>query len=293
MDPTHPIPCLELYQKAFQKLSSAGISNAANEALWILEQTIGLTRLVIHTHPDEPISVENQKVTWDFVERRALGEPIQYLLGTQEFRGLEIAVHPGVLIPRPESELLVDEVLSHIHGWSKPIVVDVGTGSGCLAVALAVENRTIKILATDRCAPAVNTAKTNAMRHQVASRMKFLVGDLLAPLLSEGLAGKVAAIVANLPYVTHEEWAQLSREVRDFEPRLALDGGQDGLRLHRKLLQEAHWILESHGLLVLEVGSGQAARLCQEVASQGQYSVKNVKRDALGIERVVCLGRKA
>ena len=145
-----PIPCSQLYREAVAQLNSAGLSNAANEAIWILEYTIGLTRKTVHTSPDQKVSESEQAHARKFLERRASGEPIQYLLGTQEFWGMEIVVPRGVLIPRKDSELLIQTVLPHLIGLPNPLIVDVGTGTGCLAVALGVELPQSNILATDR-----------------------------------------------------------------------------------------------------------------------------------------------
>ena len=130
------------------------------------------------------------------------------------------------------------------------------------------------------------------MRQHIIQRMEFCVGDLLNPLLSGGLAGKVAGIVANLPYISHQEWERLPQEVREFEPRLALDGGPDGLAHHRQLLSQAEAILLPQGVLVLEVGVGQAPKLCQEVRDQGTFGIQEIRRDDLGIERAICLKPK-
>ena len=287
-----PISYNQLYQEAVRKLSSSGLSNAENEVMWILEETIGLTRLMIHTSPDHLVSIQDQQFAWQFLDRRASGEPIQYVMGTQEFWGLEFVVPRGVLIPRLDSELLIHTILPYVEDSHTSIVVDVGTGTGCLAVAFGMERPQARILATDRSLLAIRTARKNAARHHVIHQMKFCVGDLLAPLLSQCLEGKVAGIIANLPYISHEEWEQLPREVREFEPALALDGGPDGLMPYRRLLQQGRVLLAPRGVLVLEVGRGQSSTLCQEVKAEGSYTVREIRHDALDIERVVCLERK-
>ena len=282
----------QLYREAVKKLSSAGLSNAENEAIWILQETIGLTRLKIHASPDHLVSVKDKQRAWDVLSRRALGEPIQYLLGTQEFWGLEFMVPRGVLIPRLDSELLIHTILPYLKDTPNPLIVDVGTGSGCLAVALGKEIPYSSILSMDRSVLAIQTAKENAALHKVIHQMKFCVGDLLAPLLSCRLAGKVGGIVANLPYISHEEWDQLPLEVREFEPSLALDGGPDGLAPYRRLLEQAEVVLAPRGVLALEVGKGQARIMCQEVTATGLYQILEIRRDSLEIERVLCLERK-
>ena len=287
-----PISYSQLYQEAVHQLSSSGLSNAENEVMWILEETIGLTRLMIHTSPDRLVSTQDQQSARYVLDRRASGEPIQYVLGTQEFWGLEFVVPRGVLIPRLDSELLLHTMLPYVKDRRASLVVDVGTGTGCLAVALGMERPQTRILATDRSLLAIHTAKKNAARHRVIHQMQFCVGDLLAPLLSQGLEGKVAGIIANLPYISHDEWHQLPREVREFEPALALDGGPDGLVPYRRLLHQARVLLAPRGVLVLEMGRGQSAILCQEVNAEGSYTVREIRQDALDIERVVCLERK-
>ena len=134
-----PISYSQLYQEAVRKLSSSGLSNAENEVMWILEETISLTRLMIHTSPDHLVSIQDQQSAWQFLDRRASGEPIQYVLGTQEFWGLEFIVPRGVLIPRLDSELLIRTMLPYIEDSHTSIVVDVGTGTGCLSVAFGME----------------------------------------------------------------------------------------------------------------------------------------------------------
>jgi release factor glutamine methyltransferase len=228
------------------------------------------------------------------------------VLGSQEFLGLDMVVGPEVLIPRPESELLVEEVVAHFESHSKPIIVDVGTGSGCLAISVARALPRAVVIASDRSLLALQMARRNARKHGVDSRILarrnarkhgvdsrilWVVGDLLAPLLSRGLAGKVTAIIANLPYISHDEWDRLSPDVKDFEPRLALDGGPDGLDVYRRLLEEAPGALAAEGVVSMEVGIGQANLLCQEVSDSKFFDVMKVQSDVQGIPRMVCLQR--
>lgn len=280
----------QLYQQAVAKLEASAITNARHETAWILEETIGLTRLMIQTAPEQEVSPEAWRCAWESVERRALGEPLQYVLGSQEFWGLDFFVTHDVLIPRYDTELLVQSVVSRMQEHVSPLLVDVGTGSGCLAVAMGVELPQARIVALDRCPKAIRLAVRNARRHDVHHRIAFCVGDLLAPLLSPRLAGKVTAVVANLPYIGEAEFFTLAPEVRDFEPKLALDGGADGLTLYRRLLREAHHIVSPSGYVMVEVGQGQASRLCEEAVLCG-YRIHHVLHDSLDIQRVVCLER--
>ena len=281
----------QLYREAIEKLSSSEISNSTNEVAWILEYAVGLTRLMIHTSPGQSVSEDDRQRAWECVERRATGEPLQHILGTQEFWGMDFIVSRNVLIPRPETELLVRAMLSRLPSQSSPIIVDVGTGSGCLAIALSAEIPNAIVLALDCSLMAIDIARHNACYHGKDDHVKFCVSDLLAPLLSANLVGKVTAIVANLPYIREEEMSTLSREVRDFEPKMALAGGPDGLVLYRRLLPEAAKILVPQGHVVLEVGQGQARCLSEEVSFGRSFGVNEIIPDSIGIQRVVCLER--
>jgi len=279
----------QLFHEAVDRLSQAGISNAKREALWIVEEALGVSRLQIHAYGEESIDSEQYHRAISLIERRASQEPLQYVLGTQEFFGLDMAVGPAVLIPRPESVLLVEEVIAHLRSHPQPVIVDVGTGSGCLAISVARALTRAVVIASDRSLSALQIAIKNALKHDVRSQILWLVGDLLAPLLSNRLAGKVTAIIANLPYISHNEWDRLSPDVKDFEPRLALDGGPDGLDVYRRLLKEAPSILAPGGVVCLEVGIGQADCLCEEIASSKFFHVMKVQSDMQGIPRMVCL----
>ena len=282
----------QLFRQAIEKLSRAKISNSTNESAWILEHAAGLTRLTIHTNPDHIVSDEDCKQVWECLDRRAFGEPLQYILGSQEFWGMEFFVSRNVLIPRPETELLVDAAISRLCSRSCPFIIDVGTGSGCVAISLNVELPDATVLGLDRCPLAIRMAQKNAQVYNQDSPVGFCVSDLLSPLLSGRLVGKVTAIVANLPYIREDEFALLSREVIDFEPRIALDGGSDGLGIYRRLLPQAAKVLSPCGHLIVEVGKGQARSLCDEATLAGDYREDEIICDSLGIQRIVCLERK-
>jgi release factor glutamine methyltransferase len=281
------------YREGVSLLSKAGVANAPNEALWLLENALGISRLDIYTEPDMDVTGSSWFAAKQLLLRRVAGEPLQYILGTQIFRGLDIAVQPGVLIPRPESELVIEEVhvvqLSH----NDLQMADIGTGSGCLSIALAVEFPHAMVYATDCSDSAIEIAESNAKRHMVQDRIKFLCGDLLEPLnVFPRIKSGFSVIVANPPYIPTDQIKGLLKDVRDFEPHLALDGGMDGLSFYRRLLRDAPQYLQPEGNLVMEVGEGQAQRICEEVEGLSAWRIQNIRQDDAGIDRVICLEKK-
>jgi release factor glutamine methyltransferase len=278
----------ELWRTGAAILAKAGISNFENESVWILESALGLDRLALHLKRNEAVEEPDLGHAMTLLERRTTREPLQYVLGTQEFCGLDFRVTPDVLIPRPETELLVEVVRQKCAGISGGLIADVGTGSGCVAIALARALPTAILYATDRSPQALSLAQENAKRHGVGDRVIFLLGDLLSPLQKLGLYGRFVAIVSNPPYIAEDELMALQSEVR-FEPRVALDGGNDGLLFHRRLVYEASDFLQPDGILAIEVGEGQAIQV-SGLAQDGEnyYNVQNFQ-DMAGIERVLLL----
>ncbi|MFQ5932226.1 MAG: peptide chain release factor N(5)-glutamine methyltransferase, partial [Nitrospiraceae bacterium] len=285
----------DLLREGISILSQAGIVNAGQEARWLLEYALGMNRLKLQLDAQRSVDWNTGDYARSLFRRRAAREPLQYILGTQEFCGLEFEVGPAVLIPRAETELLVEEVLRlrlpSSAQDSPAILADIGTGCGCIAVSLAHALPHARIVATDCAAAALGIARQNAARHQVADRITFLEGDSLEPLRALGLEGKLAAVVSNPPYISDQEYSELPVEVRACEPRLALAGGEDGLLVHGRLIQEAGVFLLPGGSLVLEVGWKQAASVRQLALHVGGYGRIRIKRDPAGIERVVCLER--
>lgn len=224
------------------------------------------------------------------VVRRARREPVASIVGRREFRGLEFEVSPAVLTPRPETEAIVEEALGLVgRGASRtPRIVDVGTGSGCIAVALASELPAARIVATDVSHAALTVARRNAVRHGVGRRIAWVRTSGL-----DGVSGAPEIIAANPPYVPDGEIAGLPPEVRAFEPRAALAGGRDGLGVVRELLDAAARRLVPGGWLVMEIGAGQAAAVRGAVAARRRLAVAKVRRDLQGIARTFVIRRRA
>ncbi len=273
-------------------LNAAGIDQPALEAAWLLEHVLQLSPLMQRLNPERRMTNPECDRVRVLVARRANREPLQYLLGTQEFCGRDFRVTPSVLIPRPESELLVEEAIRRCAHNPSPAVVDVGTGSGCLAVSVALALPAVRVAAIDISPDALAVARANMAQHEVESRIECFLGDLLAPLSDEVWAYQADVILSNPPYIADRELPALQPEVRDFEPRLALAGGSDGMDVHRRLLRQAPAYLKPGGVLLMEVGMGQAAAVCRQAEASGWFRTASVLRDQGGIDRVVCFEKK-
>ena len=273
----------ETLQDATRRLRVAGVANDLLDAQTLLCFTLGRDRTWLIINYREPIPEGVASRYAELVERRAKGEPLQYITGRQEFFGLDFEVAPDVLIPRPESELMVEEVVRLVttEVLGKPLIVDVGTGSGCLAVAIAREVPEAQLIAIDISAAAICIAQRNAVRHGVETRIEFLTGDLLTRLRD-----KATIIVSNPPYIAAEEMAGLQREVRDWEPRIALTDEGDGLGFYRRLLSEAPRYLQPGGVLICEVGYQQADRL-RTLVSSTHWQMPRFLTDLQGYERTM------
>lgn len=278
----------QLRRLSGELLAGAGIEHAEREVVWLLESALGRSHLALLMQGEEAVTPAQWERALALVRRRAAREPVQYLLGTQEFCGRDFLVSPAVLIPRPETEALVDAVLEACRPAGRTLVADVGTGSGCIAITLAMALPDAVMYATDVSAVALAVARDNAVRHGVHDRARFLLGDLAAPLRDGGLEGQLNVLVANPPYIPDSALGALQPEVRDFEPRLALSGGADGMALHRALIAAAPSLLAPGGFVALEVGLGQAPAVQSLAQASGAFARVWTRRDHLGIERVVC-----
>jgi len=276
---------------AQRSLHTSGSTNASQEALWLLAYAFGMKHHELASRKDQAASGEERARAESVVSRRMAREPLQYILGTQEFCGLDFHVNSAVLIPRPETELLVQELIR--EGWFSEgtVLVDVGTGSGCVAVTLATILTGTRIFALDCSGDALTVAKSNAERHGVSDNITWKEGDLLSPLRECHVVGAVDAIVSNPPYIAEEVWAGLQPEVREFEPRRALVAGQKGTEFHERLLHDAREFLVPGGLLAMELGQGQAPFVRQVAEQIGGYSGIQTVKDESGIERVMIARR--
>jgi release factor glutamine methyltransferase len=265
-------------------LAVAGIDTARADAEWLLAAVLGVDRLSMHLESGRPVSADVAAHFHALIERRATHEPLQYLTEFEEFHGLRLAVTPDVLIPRQETEGLVRWALEVLAEESAPVSVDVGTGSGAIACALADALPRLKMLAIERSVPALAVASHNVHALGLDGRVMLVGGDLLEPL---GLVGpRLHLVVANPPYIPSAVVATLPTEVAAFEPREALDGGPDGLAVSRRIVATAPSVLRRGGWLMMEIGEEQAGPLASLMASEGFTGIQ-ARRDLAGVERYI------
>jgi release factor glutamine methyltransferase len=264
------------------------VRDARFESELLLRHALGCSREALLARQREPVGAEAAGHFFQLVERRRGRVPIQHILGTQEFYGLTFRVTPAVLIPRPETEGIVEEALKELGSGERLRIADVGCGSGCIGIAIASELETASIVAIDRSPAAIAVARENARKHSVDDRVTFVVGDLLEPIRKRG--EKVDAVVSNPPYIADDELSRLEPEVKEHELRMALSGGVDGFSVIARLLSQAQEALASGGLLFIEIGKGQDARVSDLVDEAG-FELLRVALDLAGIPRVVVARR--
>lgn len=265
-------------------LADKGDDHPRRSAEWLLSAATGLSRVELYAYHDRPLTPEERTTLREGLKRRAAGEPLQYVTGEVAFRHVVVKVRPGVLIPRPETEVLAGEVLSAIRDIESPHVADVCTGSGCIALAIAQEHPGALVEACDISPLAVEVTAGNAARLGLADRIRVYEGDLFGALPAE-LAGTFDAIVSNPPYIPSADVPDLPAEVAGFEPHLALDGGPDGLSVYRRLLTEARQWLVPGGWLAVELDERRVSRAAEEALEW--YEQVRVIADLAGRDRVV------
>jgi release factor glutamine methyltransferase len=281
----------EALQAARRGLQQAGVAEPRAAAEVLLADLLALPRSHLYLDAHRPLSTVQQELYTERVQRRRCGEPVQYITGRQEFWSLEFEVNPHVLIPRPESELLVEHGVRLVRQWEltsrsfPPYVLDVGSGSGNLAISLARELPRSRVWGIDRSVGALRVARHNAQRLGVAERLTWVCGDMLEPYPNG--SRRFALCVSNPPYITPAEWQALPREIRQHEPPAALLGGHDGLTLMRRLIAASPGRLAPGGSLLVEVGWRQAATVIDIMRQTERFQRVGGYRDFAGIERVV------
>jgi release factor glutamine methyltransferase len=273
--------------EAAQILRQAGVPEARREAGSLLEHITGRDRTFLITHAETVLASSDVRRLRDLVERRAAGEPLQYITGHQDFYGLDFEVTPDVLIPRPETELLVETALALLDEMRQStLVCDVGTGSGCIPIAMLHERLEAQAVGLDISLPALQVAARNAARHKVRERLALIASDCFAALNPQ--QARFSMIVSNPPYVAEDALAGVQREVRDHEPRVALTPGGDGLSIIRRLITDAPRFLETGGHLLMEIGFDQHEAVGKLIDSK-VWKFLDIHKDLQGIPRIVAL----
>jgi len=273
---------------AVEQLESADVGSPRLNAETLLMFVLGVNRAYLYAHPEREPTSEEQARYADVIAQRSTGMPAQYITGHQEFWGLDFVVSPAVLIPRPETEHLVETVLELARSVPTPRIVDVGTGSGCIALALASELQTAEVYGVDLSADALEIARANAARLQLDGRVKFLQSNVLA-----ALAGvcDFDFVVSNPPYVSNNEADKVQRSVFEFEPRMAVFAGENGLDVILPLIEQAHAALKPSGWLAMEIGYSMRDMVLELLAPTMWDDVRVVP-DLQGIPRVVAATKR-
>ena len=265
-------------------LARAGAAETRVKAELLLTAAEGITSRVLYMHPEGEVSGDAERTFRQWAERAARHEPVRYITGRVEFYGLEFEVDPRVLIPRPETELLVDQALAWVSDWrlESPIIGDIGTGCGCIAVTLARHLSQARLCATDASAGALEVARANAARHGVEHQVTFLKGHLL-----DALPKPVDLVVSNPPYVSTEELKSLPREIRDYEPLEALHGGADGMDAVGEILRQAAHRLRAGGGVIIEIGATQGPAALEIAQRHFAGGTVALRQDYAGLDRAI------
>ena len=286
-----PTSIAETILQGAHRLRKAGVPEARRQAGSLLGYVLGRDRSFILTHAEDALGEEQAERFRECLERRARGEPLQYITGNQEFFGLDFEVTRDVLIPRPETELLIETALKLFAGPAdSPFICDVGTGSGCIVITLMQQLKEARAVAVDISPGALGVARRNAERHSVAERIDFVLSDCFAALTLRESRASFDLIVSNPPYVEEGAMADLQREVRDFEPRNALAAGADGLEVIRRLLVEGSSFLKPGGYFLFEIGFNQALAV-EQLLDPKIWKLRDIHKDLQGLPRTVALQR--
>lgn len=273
---------------AVDELRSSGKDEAVAESEFLLTHILQVKRHKLYLEPDRELTPAQCSVLKSFVKRRLANEPVQYITGETEFHGLTIKLNRATLIPRPETEILVDEAKKAAMGIASPLIIDLCTGSGCIAIAVAWEIPTSRVIATDIIPGAIQLCRENARINNVADRITCVQGDLFKPLNALDIGHKADIMLANPPYISEEDYANtLAPEVKDFEPRTALYGGPDGGEFIRKIIDGAPQFLKPGGILLMEFGYDQAQMVEEAISHMSDYDMHMIAKDLYEVDRVL------
>jgi release factor glutamine methyltransferase len=272
----------KLYLLGRNSLRESHAENPELEASLLLSKVLSINAVDIYAYPERKVASDKVEEFRQLLERRLRREPVAYILGEKEFYSRPFIVSPDVLIPRPETEILVEEALKVAKNVSHPLVVDAGTGSGCIAITISCECQDAQIFATDISFEALLIADANSKRHRVVEKISLVRTDFLSSFEEES----IDLALSNPPYITDSDFSKLESNVKDFEPKESLLGGEDGLNCMRKIVHQAGRVLKNGGWCIVEVGDGQSENVSEIFDYVGFRDVSSV-RDLSGIERVI------
>ena len=271
-----------------QYLADKGIESPRLSAELLLSNVLELKRIELYTNHDKPVTKPDLDKLHKLVKRAGQNEPISYLVGKTEFYSMELLVTPDCLIPRPETELLVQRAIEFLRTrQGKQSVCDLCTGCGCIAVAIAKNFPDAHIIATDICDKALSVAARNIQKHQLQEKITLLSGDLFDPIIPKLDVEKFDLIVCNPPYVSTAEYEKLDKNVKDYEPRLALFAGVDGLDIYRRIIEKVDWFLKSDAALILEIGYAQGQAVRELLERIEIFSEIKIEKDFHNNDRIV------
>jgi len=282
-----PLRVEDLLRSGTERLRRAGVDGPRFNAEKILARLLGCDRSQFMVRAHHEVPSETVAHFERDLRRRELREPLQHIIGETEFWSLPIRCDARALVPRPDTEVLVRAALDLVKNVPSPRIADIGTGSACIAVAVAHERPDARIMAVDIDRDALALAELNVTRHNLRRQVELIQGDLAGPLTERGLLGAFDLVVSNPPYIETAELDRLEPEVREHDPRMALDGGRDGLDFIRRLLNEIFPLLRDEGFLAMEIGAGQAGLVRELIRSHPAWGEMRVIRDHAGIERVI------
>ena len=285
-----------LLKKGIENLGEGDYFNPLLDAQMLLMFLLDRDKLYIYTHGKDEVEEGIEEEFMKLIELRAKRYPLQYIIGKQEFMGLDFKVREGVLVPRPDTEVLVEKIIDIVEngyfGEQSPInIVDIGTGSGAITLSLAHYIKNSSLYSVDISDIALEVAKENAVLHQLEDRVCFLKGSMLEPLYAKNLQGKIDILVSNPPYIASKVIEELQTEVSSYEPKLALDGGEDGLDFYREITDGAAEFLSEQGILAFEIGYDQGEAVCDLLHKNGNFKKIECFADLSGLDRVV-IGQK-
>lgn len=283
---------LQVLQWGIRKLQDEGIDNPHLDAEVLLAHTLSVDRVTLYRNPESLLDRNQRQRYASLLERRVKREPVAYITGSKEFRSLRFKLTNDVLIPRPETEILLEETLKVLALLKKRKdhlrILELGTGSGVLAVSIAKNVGSCAIVATDITYQKIDVARDNARLHNAETAITFLVGDLYHPIKTRDENDKFDCIIFNPPYLSDDDWKHAQPEIKNYEPIDSLWGGHDGLAFYRTLIPGVDILLQRGGYLLMEIGSGQAKCVKKMMSTTKIYREVHVVQDLAGMERVVC-----